>query len=53
MSEEAMVSRELFVWSLEYSVEAERDFEPIFDHLFLAYCDLVDHSHEVLERAAG
>jgi plasmid stabilization system protein ParE len=41
------------VWSLEYSVEAERDFELIFDHLFAAYRDLGDHPDEALERAAG
>jgi len=41
------------VWSLEYSVEAERDFELIFDHLFAAYCDLGDHPDEALECAAG
>lgn len=41
------------MWSLEYSVEAERDFELIFDHLFAAYCDLGDHPDEALECAAG
>lgn len=41
------------MWSLEYSAEAERDFELIFDHLFAAYSDLGDHPDEALERAAG
>jgi plasmid stabilization system protein ParE len=41
------------VWILEYSAEAERDFELIFDHLFTAYSDLGDHPDEALERAAG
>jgi hypothetical protein len=38
------------MWSLEYSFEAGRDFELIFDHLFAAYCDLSDHPDEALER---
>lgn len=38
------------MWSLEYSVEAGRDFELIFDHLFAAYYDLGDHPDEALER---
>lgn len=41
------------MWKLEYSREAERDFELIFDHLFAAYSDLGDSAEEALERAAG
>ncbi|ANL36486.1 type II toxin-antitoxin system RelE/ParE family toxin [Rhizobium phaseoli] len=41
------------MWRLEYSREAERDFELIFDHLFAAYSDLGDNADEALERAAG
>lgn len=32
----------MFVWTLEYSEDAERDFELIFDHLFDAYVELGD-----------
>jgi plasmid stabilization system protein ParE len=41
------------VWSLEYSIEAERDFELIFDYLFAVYSDLGEHPDEALEHAAG
>jgi plasmid stabilization system protein ParE len=40
------------VWNLEYSSEADRDFELIFDHLFAAYIDLGDAPEDALERAA-
>lgn len=40
------------MWNLEYSVEADRDFELIFDHLFDAYSDLGDTSDEALVRAS-
>ncbi|TWB58226.1 plasmid stabilization system protein ParE [Rhizobium sp. ERR 922] len=41
------------MWSLEYSRDAELDFELTFDHLFAAYLDLGDSSGEALERAAS
>lgn len=41
------------MWSLEYSIEAERDFELIFDYLFAVYSDLGEHPDEALEHAAG
>ncbi|KAA1180166.1 type II toxin-antitoxin system RelE/ParE family toxin [Rhizobium tropici] len=40
------------MWNLEYSRDADREFELIFDHLFLAYLDLGDGPEEALERAA-
>lgn len=40
------------MWNLEYSKDADRDFELIFDHLFVAYIDLGDTPEEALERAA-
>ncbi|PJR12776.1 type II toxin-antitoxin system RelE/ParE family toxin [Sinorhizobium meliloti] len=42
----------MFVWTLEYSEDAERDFEMIFDHLFDAYVELGDSPDEALERTA-
>jgi len=45
-------SDELFVWTLEYSEDAERDFELIFDHLFDAYVELGDPPDEAVERTA-
>jgi len=42
----------LFVWTLEYSEDAERDFELIFDHLFDAYVELGDSPDEAVERTA-
>ncbi len=41
------------MWSLEYSRDADLDFELTFDHLFAAYLDLGDSSEEALERAAN
>jgi plasmid stabilization system protein ParE len=41
------------VWSLEYSRDADLDFELIFDHLFAAYLDLGDAPEDALERAAS
>ena len=41
------------MWTLEYSEDAERDFELIFDHLFDAYVELGDASDEAVERTAG
>ncbi|MCO6188539.1 type II toxin-antitoxin system RelE/ParE family toxin [Rhizobium sp. L1K21] len=43
----------MFVWTLEYAEEAERDFELIFDHLFDAYCELGEAPEEALEHAAA
>lgn len=40
------------MWNLEYSRDADRDFELIFDHLFAAYIDLGDAPEDALERAA-
>ncbi|AYG69140.1 MULTISPECIES: type II toxin-antitoxin system RelE/ParE family toxin [unclassified Rhizobium] len=40
------------MWNLEYSREADRDFELIFDHLFAVYLDLGDAPEEALERGA-
>ncbi|WP_088930357.1 MULTISPECIES: type II toxin-antitoxin system RelE/ParE family toxin [Rhizobium] len=42
----------MFVWTLEYSEDAERDFELIFDHLFDAHVELGDLADEALERTA-
>lgn len=43
----------MFVWALEYSEDAERDFELIFDHLFDAYVELGDSPDEAVELTAG
>lgn len=40
------------MWTLEYSEDAERDFELIFDHLFDAYVELGDSPDEAVERTA-
>ncbi|PYE86947.1 type II toxin-antitoxin system RelE/ParE family toxin [Phyllobacterium leguminum] len=40
------------MWILEYSEEAERDFELIFDHLFGAYIELGDSIEGGIARAA-
>lgn len=40
------------MWNLEYSRDAIRDFELIFDHLFAAYGNLGDTSDAAWERAA-
>lgn len=40
------------MWALEYSEDAERDFELIFDHLFDAYVELGDPPGEAVERTA-
>ncbi|WP_428644107.1 type II toxin-antitoxin system RelE/ParE family toxin [Roseibium sp.] len=40
------------MWTLDYSVEAERDFELIFDHLFETYVDLGEDPEAALEAAA-
>ena len=37
---------------LEFSVEAERDFELIFDHLLRSYLDLGESPENALDRAA-
>ncbi|WP_184450651.1 type II toxin-antitoxin system RelE/ParE family toxin [Rhizobium sp. BK538] len=42
----------MFVWTLDYSEDAERDFELIFDHLFDAYVELGDSAGEAVERTA-
>lgn len=39
-------------WTLEYSAQAERDFELIFDHLFKAYLELGDAPQTAVESAA-
>ncbi|NTJ67991.1 type II toxin-antitoxin system RelE/ParE family toxin [Agrobacterium rhizogenes] len=41
------------MWNLEYSSDADFDFELIFDHLFAAYLDLGDAPEDALERAAN
>ncbi|WP_103221230.1 type II toxin-antitoxin system RelE/ParE family toxin [Roseibium marinum] len=40
------------MWTLDYSVAAERDFELIFDHLFLTYVDLGEDRESAFEHAA-
>ena len=40
------------MWSLEYSADAVRDFELIFDHLYEAYVEFGDLPDEAVERAA-
>lgn len=40
------------MWALEYSENAEHDFELIFDHLFNAYLELGDPLEDAVERAA-
>lgn len=40
------------MWTLEYSADAERDFELIFDHLFDAYVERGDAPDEALKRSA-
>lgn len=40
------------MWVLEYSEDAEHDFELIFDHLFDSYSELEDLHEDTLERAA-
>lgn len=39
-------------WTLEYSAQAERDFELIFEHLFRAYVELGDAPQTAIESAA-
>ena len=39
------------MWSLEFSVDAERDFELIFDHLVESYLEFGDDNDVALERA--
>ena len=41
------------MWSLEYSKDADLDFELTFDHLFASYLDLGDSAEEALERAGS
>ncbi|UAB91702.1 type II toxin-antitoxin system RelE/ParE family toxin (plasmid) [Ruegeria sp. SCSIO 43209] len=40
------------MWELEFSAEAEWDFELIFDHLARSYVDLGDDPDAALNRAA-
>lgn len=40
------------MWALEFSAEAEWDFELIFDHLLQSYVDLGDDPDTALIRAA-
>lgn len=41
------------MWGLEFSAEAEWDFELIFDHLSSSYVDLGDEPDTALMRAAS
>lgn len=41
------------MWGLEFSVEAEWDFELIFDHLARSYIELGDEPDSALIRAAS
>ncbi|CCM78585.1 conserved hypothetical protein [Rhizobium mesoamericanum STM3625] len=40
------------MWTLEYSEDADRDLELIFDHLFDSHVELGDSPDEALERTA-
>lgn len=40
------------MWTLEYSEDAERDFELVFDHLFDSHVELGDSPDGALERSA-
>jgi len=40
------------MWELEFSAEAEWDFDLIFDHLARSYFDLGDEPDAALDRAA-
>lgn len=40
------------MWSVEFSADAERDFELIFDHLVESYLEFGEDSHVALDRAA-
>lgn len=40
------------MWTLEYSEDAERDFELIFDHLYEAYVEFGDLPDEAVQRSA-
>lgn len=40
------------MWTIEFSAEAERDFQRIFDHLLDSYIDLGDDPENALNRAA-
>ena len=40
------------MWTLEYSEDAARDIELIFDHLFGVYVELGDTPDEAVERTA-
>ena len=39
------------MWGLEFSADAERDFELIFDHLVESYLEFGDDNDVALERA--
>ena len=39
------------VWSLEFSADAERDFELIFDHLVKSYLEFSEDNDVAFERA--
>jgi plasmid stabilization system protein ParE len=39
------------VWSLEFSADAERDFELIFNHLVESYLEFGEESEVAFERA--
>jgi plasmid stabilization system protein ParE len=39
-------------WTVEFSEEAENDFELIFDHLFNSYVDFGETPEDAFERAA-
>lgn len=40
------------MWTVEFAVQAERDFELIFDHLFQSYRDFGDEFDLASDRAA-
>ena len=39
------------MWSLEFSADAERDFELIFDHLVKSYLEFSEDNDVAFERA--
>ena len=41
------------VWTLDYSLAAERDFELIFDHLFKTYVDLGEGQAAAFDHAVS
>jgi hypothetical protein len=39
-------------FAIEFSADAERDFDPIFDHLFESYVGFGEGTEEALDHAA-